>query len=57
MSDYGIFSSYEGRQGTANGQDSWAFSRMHRALDSWMRTLVVGRRQKSESIEVALDKE
>ena len=108
MSDHGRFSSYEGLQGAANVQDSWGFSRMHRALDGWMlarapaspaqglhhdgpryfyfpyfrtmcdleklglvdqnwlernlsvlllRTLVVGRRQKSESIEAALDME
>ena len=108
MSDHGRFSSYEGPQGAVNGQDSWGFSRMHRALDGWMlarapaspaqglhhdgpryfnfpyfcamcdleklglvdqnwlehnmsvlllRTLVVGRRQKSESIEAALDME
>ena len=25
MSDHGLFSSYEGRQGVANGQDSWCF--------------------------------
>ena len=23
MSDHGLFPSYEGQQGTANGQDSW----------------------------------
>ena len=105
--DHGLFSFYEGRQGVANGQNSWGFSGMHRALDGWMlvralaspaqglhhhgryfnfpcfcmmcglekhglvdqnwlelifsgfllRTLVVGRRQHSESIEVALDME
>ena len=27
ISDHGLFSSYEGRQGTANGQDSWGFFR------------------------------
>ena len=27
MSDHGLFSSYEGQQGTANGQDSWGFFR------------------------------
>ena len=36
ISDHGLFSSYEGLQGAANGQDSWDFSRMHRALDGWM---------------------
>ena len=25
MSDHGHFSSYEGQQGAANGQDSWGF--------------------------------
>ena len=27
MSDHGLLSSYKGRQGAANGQDSWGFSR------------------------------
>ena len=27
ISDHGLFSSYEGRQGAANGQDSWGFFR------------------------------
>ena len=27
MSDHGLFSSYEGRQGSASGQDSWGFFR------------------------------
>ena len=27
MSDHGLFSSYEGRQGAAKGQDSWGFFR------------------------------
>ena len=27
MSDHGLFSSYEGEQGAANGQDSWGFFR------------------------------
>ena len=36
MSDYSLFSSYEGQQEAANGQDSWAFSGMQRALDGWM---------------------
>ena len=25
MSDHGLFCSYEGQQGAANGQDSWGF--------------------------------
>ena len=108
MSDYGIFSFYEGHKGRRTGKIRGAFPRMHRALDGWMlgrapaspaqglhhhgpryfifpyfctmcsleklglvdqtllernlfalllRTLVVGRRQQSESIEVALDME
>ena len=36
ISDHGLFSSFEGRRGAANGQDSWGFSGMHRALDGWM---------------------
>ena len=106
MSDHGHFSSYEGHKERRTGKIRGAFSRTHRALDSWMlarapasptqglhhhgpryfnfyfctkcvalrnldvliktgwsvkipffllRTLVVGRRQHSESIEVALD--
>ena len=27
MFDHGLFSSYEGQQGAANGQDSWGFFR------------------------------
>ena len=27
ISDHGLFSSYEGRQGATNGQDSWGASR------------------------------
>ena len=27
ISDHGLFSSYEGQQGAANGQDSWGFFR------------------------------
>ena len=27
MSDHGLFSSYEGQQGVANGQHSWGFFR------------------------------
>ena len=27
ISDHGLFSSYDGRQGVANGQDSWGFFR------------------------------
>ena len=30
ISDYGLYSSYEGRQGAANGQDLWDFIR-----DAW----------------------
>ena len=33
MSDHGLFSSYEGQQGAADGQDSWVFYRMLKALD------------------------
>ena len=36
ISDHALFSSYEGRQGAANGQDSCFFSGMHRVLDGWM---------------------
>ena len=37
ISDHGLFSSYEGQQGSANGQDSCGiFSEMHKALDGWM---------------------
>ena len=108
MSDHGLFSSYEGQQGAANGQDLWGLfmdSKDFGQLDagsrggftssrpppSWtsvsqflyfcticgleklrlvdqnglkrnlsaylLRTLAVGRRQQSESIEVALDME
>ena len=35
ISDHGLFSSYEDREGAVNGQDSWGFSGMHRALDGW----------------------
>ena len=31
-----LFFFLRGPQGTANGQDSWGFSRMHKALDDWM---------------------
>ena len=105
MSDYGLFSSYEGHKERRTGKIRGAFSRMHRALNDWMlarapvspaqgihhhgpryvifpyfctmcgleelalvdqnwlernlsafllRTLVVGRRQQSESIEVVV---
>ena len=36
ISDHALFSSYEGRQGAANGQGSCFFSGMHRVLDGWM---------------------
>ena len=106
MSDHGHFSSYDGQQGAANGQDSWGFFRdaqdvgrldaslrvgftcsrppppwtsvfqfslflymcsleklglvdqnwLERNLSALLlRTLAVGRRQQSESIEVTLD--
>ena len=106
MSDHGHFSSYEDHKERGTGKIRGSFSRMHRALDSWvlarapaspaqgphhhgprdfsfpyfctmcgleklglvdqnwlernfsgmlLRTLVVGRRQQSESIEAALD--
>ena len=110
IADHGLFSSYEGQQGEANGQDSWVFFRdaqgfgrldagscagfiSSRPPSPWisvfrfsifflyctmcdleklelvdqnclehnnlsallLRTLAVGRRQQSESIEVALD--
>ena len=36
MSDHGLFSSYEGLQGAANGQETrGAFSGMRMALDGW----------------------
>ena len=100
MSDYGVFSSYEGHMERRTGKIRGGFSRMHRALNGWvlarapasaaqglhhhgpryfnfpyfctmcgleklkrnlsallLRTLVVGRRQHSESIEAALDME
>ena len=108
MSDHGYFSSYEDHKERRTSKICGAFSRMHRALDSWMLarapappaqglhhhgprhfnfpyfctmcgldklglfyhnwlernlssllldTLVVGRRQQSESIEAALDME
>ena len=38
MSDHGLFSSYEGQQGAANGQDYRGIFQgyMHRALNGWM---------------------
>ena len=36
ISNHGLFSSYEGLQRAANGQDTWGFSGMHRTLDGWM---------------------
>ena len=36
ISDHGHFSSYEGHMERRTGQDSWGFSRMHRAVDGWM---------------------
>ena len=37
MSDHGRFSSYEGQQGAASGQDSLGvFQEMHRVLDGWI---------------------
>ena len=36
MSDHGLFSSYEGLQGAANGKIREAFSEVHRALNGWM---------------------
>ena len=36
MSAHGVFSSFEGEQEAANGQDSLGFPGMHRALDGWM---------------------
>ena len=36
ISDHGLFSFYEGQQGAVNGQDSWDFSGIHRALDGWV---------------------
>ena len=32
ISDHGLFSSYQGRQGAANEQDSWGFFRDSQAL-------------------------
>ena len=96
ISDHSLFASYEGQQGAANGQDSWAFFRdaqgfgrlhagshagftnsrppppwtcvalrnldlliktefEHRLSALLLRTLAMGRRQQSESIEVVLD--
>ena len=108
ISDHGMFSSYGGQQGAANGQDSWVFfrdaqgfgqldagsragftssrpppppwilvfhfclfivrgleklgvldqNRLERALSVLLlRTLTVGRREQSESIEAALNME
>ena len=36
ISDHGLFSSYEGQQGAANGQDFWGGFQGSRALDGWM---------------------
>ena len=36
MSDHGYFSSYEGHKERRTDKIRGAFSRMHRALDSWM---------------------
>ena len=36
MSDHGHFSSYEGHKERRTGKIRGAFSRTHRALDSWM---------------------
>ena len=36
MSDYGLFSSYEGHNERRTGTIRGAFSRMYRALDGWM---------------------
>ena len=36
MSDHSLFSSYEGHKERRKGKIRGAFSRMHRALDSWM---------------------
>ena len=36
MSDHGHFSSYEGHKERRTGKIRGAFSRMHRALDSWI---------------------
>ena len=38
MSDHGHFSSYEGHKERRTGKIRGAFSRIHRALDSWMLT-------------------
>ena len=36
MSDYGLFSFYDGHKERRTGKIRGAFSRMHRALDGWM---------------------
>ena len=36
MSDYGLFSSYEGHKERRSGKIRGAFSKMHRALNGWM---------------------
>ena len=36
MSDYGLFSSYEGHKERRSGKIRGAFSRIHRALNGWM---------------------
>ena len=38
ISDHGLFSSYKGQQGAANGKIRGAFSGIHRALNDWMLT-------------------
>ena len=38
MSDYGLFSSYEGHKERRTGKIRGAFSRMHKTLNGWMLT-------------------